>query len=155
MCVCVCVSSVCKTGVFCISRFQQFVCVGQVFVSCLLINVRQVFVLIWSFSNSVDMFVSDMSGHMFACQACLSMSDRQWVQRDAKDGEMLFGDTLYEITTAHRCCNVCHSCKRNVYFCDETLNAFDGKRLLLHFIQHLWEELFDMNFPFLDNCFHG
>jgi len=122
---------------------------------CLLINVRQVFVLIWSFSNSVDMFVSDMSGHMFACQACLSMSDRQWVQRDAKDGEMLFGDTLYEITTAHRCCNVCHSCKRNVYFCDETLNAFDGKRLLLHFIQHLWEELFDMNFPFLDNCFHG
>ena len=106
-------------------------------------------------ATMLDMFVSDMSGHMFACQACLSMSGRQWVQRDVKDVEMLSGDTSYEITTAHRCCNVCHSCKRNVYFCDETLNAFDGKRLLLHFIQHLWGELFDMNFPFWDNCFHG
>lgn len=47
-------SSVCQTGVFCISRCQQVcLCWTGVCVMCLLINVRQVFVLIWSFSNNV------------------------------------------------------------------------------------------------------
>ena len=114
-------------------------------------------------ATMLDMFVSDMSGHTFACQACLSMSDRQWAQRDVKDGETLSGDTSYEITltTAHRCCSVCRFVQEKCLFlwwnferfwwkmtASAFHSAFEG-RAFWRELSFLWQLLSWMKFPFL------